>query len=167
MKKHSTHMSGLAMVLCLEPLGRHFVIRRGWADGWAGGEGRGAGPVLVAGVPHITQVPSHVAERVRHEPTRERERFDISKLVTWPHVFQLFQVSGSVSGSGFRVQIRIQGAKITHKNIKKYRSVMFWSARCSLLRAKGFFCGLGVPYGGQGISKLQFFLKKYFIFFQL
>ncbi len=30
------------------------------------------------------------------------------------------------------------------------------------MRAEGFFCSLDVPYGGLGISKLQFFiLKKY------
>jgi len=37
---------------------------------------------------------------------------------------------------------------------------MFWSAECSLLRAEGFSCSLGFLYGGLGISKLQFFIKK-------
>jgi hypothetical protein len=36
---------------------------------------------------------------------------------------------------------------------------MFWSA-CALLRAEGFSCSLGVLYGGLGISKLQFLIKK-------
>ncbi len=45
-----------------------------------------SGPVI-AGVPHIPQVPSHVAEGVRHEPTRERERFDIIKLSLGHNVF--------------------------------------------------------------------------------
>ncbi len=37
---------------------------------------------------------------------------------------------------------------------------MFWSAGCSLLRAESFSCSLGVLYGGLGISKLQFLIKK-------
>ncbi len=55
-------------------------------------------------------------------------------------------VSGSAliwhpgSGSGSR------RAKMTHKNRKKYRIFMFWSAGCSLLRAEGFSCSLGVLY---------------------
>jgi hypothetical protein len=49
---------------------------------------------------------------------------------------------------------------MTHKIEQKYRTFMFGSARCSLLRAEGFFCSLGVLYGGLGISKLQFLIKK-------
>ena len=56
-----------------------------------------------------------------------------------------------VAGSGSR------RAKITQK---KYRIFMFWSAGCSLLRAQGFSCSLGVLYGGLGRSKLQFLIKK-------
>ncbi len=37
---------------------------------------------------------------------------------------------------------------------------MFLSTGCSLLRAEGFFRSLGVLYGGLGISKLQFLIKK-------
>jgi hypothetical protein len=37
---------------------------------------------------------------------------------------------------------------------------MFFSTGCSLLRAEGFSCGLGVLYGGLGRSKLQFLIKK-------
>ncbi len=37
---------------------------------------------------------------------------------------------------------------------------MFLSTGCSLLRAEGFSCSLGILYGGLGISKLQFFIKK-------
>jgi hypothetical protein len=37
---------------------------------------------------------------------------------------------------------------------------MFLSYGCSLLRAEGFSCSLGVLYGGLGISKLQFLIKK-------
>ncbi len=49
---------------------------------------------------------------------------------------------------------------MTHKNRKKSRIFMFLSTGCSLLRAQGFSCGLGVLYGGLGISKLQFLIKK-------
>ncbi len=37
---------------------------------------------------------------------------------------------------------------------------MLFSAGCSLLRAEGFSCSLGVLYGGLGISKWQFLLKE-------
>jgi hypothetical protein len=37
---------------------------------------------------------------------------------------------------------------------------MYLSTGCSLLRAEGFSCSLGVLYGGLGISKLQFLIKK-------
>ena len=67
-----------------------------------------------------------------------------------PHGSALIWVAGSRSGS--------RGAKMTNKNWKKYRIFMFWSARCSLLRAEGFSCSLGVLYGGLGISKLQFLI---------
>ena len=49
---------------------------------------------------------------------------------------------------------------MTHKNRKKSRIFMFLSYGCSLLRAEGFSCSLGVLYGGLGISKLQFLIKK-------
>jgi hypothetical protein len=52
------------------------------------------------------------------------------------------------SGSGSR------RAKMTHKNRKKYRIFMFRNAGCSLLRAEGVSCSLGVLYGGLGIGKL-------------
>jgi hypothetical protein len=42
---------------------------------------------------------------------------------------------------------------------------MFRSAGCSLLRAEGFFCSLDVLYGGLGIGKLSFLIKKIFYFF--
>jgi hypothetical protein len=42
---------------------------------------------------------------------------------------------------------------------------MFWSAGCSLLRAEGFFCSLGVLYGGLGISKFKKFYTKNMNFF--
>jgi hypothetical protein len=37
---------------------------------------------------------------------------------------------------------------------------MFLSTECSLLRDEGFSCSLGILYGGLGISKLQFLIKK-------
>jgi hypothetical protein len=49
---------------------------------------------------------------------------------------------------------------MTHKNRKKSGIFMFLSTGCSLLRAEGFSCSLGVLYGGLGISKLQFLIKK-------
>ncbi len=57
------------------------------------------------------------------------------------------QVSGPGFGSWFWT--------MTHKIRKKLRNFMFWSARCSLLRAEGF-CSLDVRYGGLGIGKLWF-----------
>jgi hypothetical protein len=51
---------------------------------------------------------------------------------------------------------------MTHKNRKKSRIFMFLSTGtgCSPLRAEGFSCSLGVLYGGLGISKMQFLIKK-------
>jgi hypothetical protein len=49
---------------------------------------------------------------------------------------------------------------MTHKNRKKSRIFMFFSTGCSLLRAEGFSCSLGVLYGGLGISKLPFLINK-------
>ncbi len=42
---------------------------------------------------------------------------------------------------------------------------MFWSVGWPLLRAEGFFCNLDILYGGLGIGKLQFLIKKKLIFF--
>jgi hypothetical protein len=44
---------------------------------------------------------------------------------------------------------------MTHKNRKKSRIFMFLSTGCSLLRAEGFSCSLGVLYGGLGISTVE------------
>ncbi len=49
---------------------------------------------------------------------------------------------------------------MTHKNRKKSRILMFLSTGCSLLRAEGFSCSLGILYGDLGINKLQFLIKK-------
>ncbi len=49
---------------------------------------------------------------------------------------------------------------MTHKNRKKSRIFMFLSTGCSLTRAEGFSCSLGVLYGGLEINKLQFLIKK-------
>ncbi len=49
---------------------------------------------------------------------------------------------------------------MTNKNRKKSRIFMFLSTGCSLLRDEGFSCSVGVLYGGLGIRKLQFLIKK-------
>ncbi len=72
----------------------------------------------------------------------------------------LIWVAGSGSAFKLRIRMRIKRVKMTHKNRKKCRIFMFWSAGCSLLRAESFSCSLGVLYGGLGISKLQFLIKK-------
>jgi len=54
---------------------------------------------------------------------------------------------------------------MTHKNRKKFRIFMFLSTGCSLLRAEGFSYSLGILYGGLGISKLKFLIKKIIIKF--
>ncbi len=71
-------------------------------------------------------------------------------------------VAGSRSGSAFklRIRIRIQEGKNDLQNRKKSRIFMFLSTGCSLLRAEGFSCSLGVLYGGLGIKKLQILIKK-------
>ncbi len=69
-------------------------------------------------------------------------------------------------GSGFHPDwTQSRRTKMTHKNLKKLRNFMFWSAGCSLLRAEGCFCSLDVLYGGLGIGIWQFLMKKYFLFF--
>ncbi len=80
--------------------------------------------------------------------------------------------------AGFRIRIRIRinlsswirihiqiadpdpGKNMTQKNRKKDKIFICWSAGCSLLRAEGFSCSLGILYGGLGIRKLQFLIKK-------
>ncbi len=68
-----------------------------------------------------------------------------------------------------RIRIRIQivdpdpapgGQKWPTKIEKTSRIFMFLSTGCSLSRAEGFSCSLGVLYGGLGISRLQFLIKK-------
>jgi hypothetical protein len=49
---------------------------------------------------------------------------------------------------------------MTQKNRKKDRIFICLSPGCSLVRAEGFSCSLGVLYGGLGIGKLQFLIKK-------
>ncbi len=51
-------------------------------------------------------------------------------------------------------------AKKTHKNRTKLRNFMFRSAGRSLLKAEGFSRTVDVLYGGLGLSKLQFLIKK-------
>ncbi len=67
------------------------------------------------------------------------------------------------SGSALGIRIRIQEGQNYPQKWKKF---MFWSARCSLLRDdEDFCCSLDVLYGGLGISKLQFLIKKIFFLF--
>ncbi len=47
----------------------------------------------------------------------------------------------------------------------KVEKFMFWSVGWPLLWAAGFFCNLDILYGGLGIGKLQFLIKKNLIFF--
>ncbi len=77
-----------------------------------------------------------------------------------PHGSALIWAVGSGSGSAYKLLIRIQEGKNDPKNREKDRIFIFWSAGCSLLRDEGFSCSLGVLYGGLGIGKLQFLIKK-------
>jgi hypothetical protein len=56
--------------------------------------------------------------------------------------------------------MQIGEGKNDPKKQKKDRIFIFRSSGCSLLRAEGFSRSLGVLYGGLGISKLQFLIKK-------
>jgi hypothetical protein len=77
--------------------------------------------------------------------------------VSYPYWIQI------QSGQWIRIQIRIWNldsdsgsgssrAKMTHKSRKKFRNLIFLSARCSLLRVEGFFCSLDVLYVDLGIN---------------
>ncbi len=66
-----------------------------------------------------------------------------------------------------RIRIRIQiadpdpgGQKWPTKIEKIPEFPCVLSTGCSLLRAEGYSCSLGILYGGLGISKLQFLIKK-------
>ncbi len=65
-------------------------------------------------------------------------------------------VPGSVSGS--------RRAKMAQKNRKELKFI-FWSAGCSLLRAKGFSYNLDVLYGSLGIRKLKFMIITFFFIY--
>ncbi len=61
-----------------------------------------------------------------------------------------------------------KGQKNWHTKIEKNLiNLIFWSARCSVLRAEGFSCSFDALYAGLGISKLQFLIKKDTTTFQL
>jgi hypothetical protein len=77
-------------------------------------------------------------------------------------MYQGFRSGSGSHGSAFklRIRIRIQEGKKTHKNGKKPEFSCFLSTGCSLLRAEGFSCSLGIFYGGLRIRKLQFLIKK-------
>ncbi len=74
------------------------------------------------------------------------------------HGSALIWAVGSGSAYKLRIRIRIQEGKNDKKNRNKDRIFIFSNAGCSLLRAEGFSCSLGVLYGGLGISKLQFLI---------
>ncbi len=114
---------------------------------------------------------------------------DSKSFQKWNKLLALFVDNTTVpTGPGFRIRIRINlscwiriririkiavpdpdsgGQKWPPKNRKKDRIFIFWSAGCSLLRAEGFSCSLGVLYGGLGIGKLKFLIKKIKIKFLL
>ncbi len=58
-------------------------------------------------------------------------------------------------GSGSR-RAKMTQKERKNQKVKKFH-VLTW---CSLLRAEGFSCDLGVLYRGLGISKLQFLIQK-------
>jgi hypothetical protein len=62
----------------------------------------------------------------------------------------LWQCCGSVSGS--------RRAKMTHKKVNKFHFLKYW-----MFSFEGFPCSLDLLYGGLGISKLQFLIKKRYL----
>jgi hypothetical protein len=62
--------------------------------------------------------------------------------------------------SWIRIRIRIQEGKSGPEKYKRVIRFIVWNAKCSLLRAEGFSCSLDVLYGGLGISKFKFLIKK-------
>jgi hypothetical protein len=77
-------------------------------------------------------------------------------------VFRIRIGSGfnQVSGSRFWIWIRgSRGTKMTRKDRKKVKK--FHVVKCWMFSFdEGFSCSLDVLYGGLGISKLQFLIKK-------
>ncbi len=63
------------------------------------------------------------------------------------------------------------GQKWPTNTEKKLKNFTFWSAGCYFLKTDvifwGFSCSLNVLYGGPGIDKLQFLIKKRWKYFQL
>jgi hypothetical protein len=54
---------------------------------------------------------------------------------------------------------------MTHKSRKKFVKVHVLKCWMASLRADSFFCNLDILYGGLGIGKLQFLIKKKVNFF--
>jgi hypothetical protein len=54
---------------------------------------------------------------------------------------------------------------MTQKSRKQILKFMFLRVGWPFLRAEGFFCNLDDLYGGLGIGKLSFLIKKKFNFF--
>jgi hypothetical protein len=113
---------------------------------------KGATPVPV---PEEEQGTSRA--EINREPKKKTERRTryISMFTFVSAIFNMFRIRIRVDFVCW-IQIRIQEEKITLKIEKK--------AGCSLLRGEDFSCSLDVLYGGLGICKLQFLIKKYNFF---
>ncbi len=71
--------------------------------------------------------------------TVDKQGFGSGSVLIW--------AVGSGSGSAYKLLIRIriqEGKNGPKKERKKDRILIFWNAGCSLLRAEGFSCSLGV-----------------------
>jgi hypothetical protein len=78
----------------------------------------------------------------------------VALQLLWPNSATQSNVQRRCCESGSR------RAKSTHKNRKKINKFHFLKCWISLLRTENFFCSLNVLYGGLGIIKLQFLIKK-------
>ncbi len=67
-------------------------------------------------------------------------------------------------GPWIRIRIRNTGSRSRRAKITNIINFILLSVICSLLRAEGFSCSLGVLYGCLGIRKLQFLIKKIIFF---
>ncbi len=84
------------------------------------------------------------------DPALEQGRICTWRSVMWIRICmdsQWFWSAESVTES--------KRAKVTHKSRKKRRKFRFWSAGCSLSRAKGFTCSLNVLHRGLGIKNCK------------
>ncbi len=70
-----------------------------------------------------------------------------------------------VSGSGLRNPDSDPWGQKWPTNIEIVKKFHVWSAGCSLLRTEDSSCSLEILYGGLGISKFKFLIKKISNFF--